>query len=1182
MAVERLRPNSAVLPDPNEALFGPPQPDATAVRRRDPRFDMRITAEQMKTALQLPRLAMPSPDKTITDSRIDKLVSLQGVKNFMSANPRKDSLADKFMQIAINGGDDLNLILDAVFPDIRTGGGTRPVGEAVPISAAAADMAKMSYLWFKSFTGIPFTEKENEYLTERFENSAELFKTVGQDPGGYAIEHPVLTGLALMDAADLSGGGMTAVARASRAMSIMRHLDEIQGNTKKARQVLMDAGVDRRTSKALAPRLAVAETAEDIQSIMADAVVLSPARRQNRVARFRKELAQGQIEDVTKSGKALIDSHWDMVASTKQKIARGLDELDEAIKLGIREEPNWTNEVRVAYRNKLAAMGDDIKRLRADLTRQTFSAARAQDNVLGRISKRTKNLEAVPSTAVPTIRQFEAAMQHQFHISPATDLENALIKGVDLHKLNEVLDLPIFDPFAPDGRLVRGKLARGMAYVQKNFISFERARTAVTRLFGRESMIMQRTPFREQVLSEVIEGETYGRYWEAQIKQAADPVLTKLSDGDLAWLDAPVKTGQGVSSTQGREWMRAGRPEVFRGRDVPLGVQEAGDMMQRGYNTLWRQIVEAGRKWDPDFELGWQKNYVPNTITPEVQNAFIGQSGELWHALKAWAEREGKDLDGIVAAMKPSKDGLSIRRASPIDFERLVDLPAAIELPNGEIVQVLEPDVIRSFYRYTDQVTRRLGTINQFGLDNEKIVRLIQDLGDDSYGRMVATEIWGSYQGFPQAPGAYTSTWGRVFSGMDTMARGFQLSASVIPNTTGIAWVARKWGVERTLGAQRTVWKALRGEEINPAEWKMVQRARSLGAFGEDVLNYLGETELVARTGGPLERIGAASRKSLRVTGLGIVEQNTNKVAAIAALRATEDYLDILRKGNSSAWSRMFRDATPDAIRRELKRDFLFTDADIDRIIKDGFSVQDKARIAQRAPALVNAWRQSPTGRYKLATHPAVQPFLAYTSWVRVRGHMVFDALREAGRGNVGPLLKELGYSQISGEIVIALKDFFRNHERNDPTWKDHALHNMMESAAFGYWGAFLESLKYSASGLGPFKTLHNVVVPPAGDWLDDTYKVIDAAVELAKERTPAEGANFIYELSRMTPAVRATVGGVKHGAEWVFPGDPFDAKGERKKKKFKEDMRRFNDELREIQEDISDQQQKIRRDIER
>lgn len=925
------------------------------------------------------------------------------------------------------------------------------------------------------------------------------------------------------------GAGVTTAAllgkagRAGATAPIFRSadiLDRASGDVRASKAILRELGAGRGVAKAMANRLSRAKTIEDVHVVLADAMSRSATWRQDMLARERKIIAGGDIQHLSSEARDAQQALWEVAAQA---------DADEA---------------KAYYRGAKAREKALRNRQQAE-----FKARRGQENIEKNTMRRIQNLASIPEDATPTLAQLEDSMKHQYRVNRATSVQDAYLSGIDRHTTADLARLPISDPFGPDGRLTVGKIARARQYMGDKFMSFEKADAMTSRLLGRESVLMSRTPHRWAAITAIKQAETTARMIEARAKMPVFDILKgfDLDGPELKWADAETVMPDGTISTNGRAWLADGRPEYFKGEKVPDQIRELGNAMGDVYEDYWKKINAAGKKWDPNFEIGRIKNYVPSEITQDARLALLARSGEHYDALAGWAKKNRgiDDLTGIAEKISPGDALYPTKRSSAIDYSRELNLPTVITMPNGEVLKVLETDFIKSFYHYVDNNSRRIASIEHFGPNSEHVVKLLDDMGNDFFGRNVMHSVWNDFQGIPKSPGVYTNVLGQAMLTAEPIARMFQLSGSVLPNITGTAWVARKWGLANTLRAQQVLIRALDKAKY-PEEWQRVQIHRALGGIAEDVLNYLGETELASRGGSRAERFGKLSHKFLGKTGLKFFEGNTNAVAGIAASHYMEGALDVVKNGKEGAWAKL-TGATSDAMRRELKRDFLFTDADIDRMVANGMDVHDKARVIQTAPALVNAWRISATSRPWIAKNPIIQSMLAYSSWARVRGHMVADAISEAKHFNFKPLAKELGYGVLTGEAVRGLKVFFKNQEYNDKNTWDRIKKDLFESSSFGYWGSIYESLKYVPEAVhGPFSTAAAVAFPPALEWYDGTYQLVGSAMQAYRSGRHADAQKLLDQAMRWSPAGRIALGTARRVTEPF--GDPLGAELARKR----------------------------------
>jgi hypothetical protein len=203
-------------------------------------------------------------------------------------------------------------------------------------------------------------------------------------------------------------------------------------------------------------------------------------------------------------------------------------------------------------------------------------------------------------------------------------------------------------------------------------------------------------------------------------------------------------------------------------------------------------------------------------------------------------------------------------------------------------------------------------------------------------------------------------------------------------------------------------------------------------------------------------------------------------------------------------------------LKRELGRDFLWSEDDMSRIMQNGLTELDRVRISRRAPALTNAFAEGSGTRPVWMRNPLAQRALAYTSFVRIMGNAASDAVKEARHGNVKPVMKMLGYGVLTGEAEIAIKNFFKDRERADKEWYHRLTNDLLSAASAGYMGAVYEDARYAAGtdgGLGD----------KAGKFFDGqiTLPFMSAAAQVGRAvEDVVSGKDPTANARRISPAV--------------------------------------------------------------
>ena len=770
-----------------------------------------------------------------------------------------------------------------------------------------------------------------------------------------------------------------------------------------------------------------------------------------------------------------------------------------------------------AIRDALKAGKITEKKAARQMRRADRVATKQLKDGFKRVNSEMERVRALPRHSPKATELARALRNRQKGVKKAKSRYEAHTRGLDKHTPADVANMPLINLRLEGEVLTRSRYGAFKDFLDKNFLDPSSGWVRFMDVFDRESTILQRTSYGSEAASRFQTAETIGRSIEAGAVEPLGDVLSSLKRGSKNWVSDHMD-----------DWYRQGMPSEWAGGVVPDDVRRFGNLWKKTADGLWAEWARVngwtGKAAQPPIDF-----YLPNAITNQTRQAFIARDGALWERLKEWAETPADQvfeqfsdganvmgggvpggINGITEKFFFKADDLLSARLSPsLEFPRPVDLPSRLRVSmNGrkKIIDITDRNPLTNIGHYLRDASRRIGIVGEFGKGTDEVEKLLQKArkaGDDRT-LDVMRDTWASLQGIAHAPGFYTNPAGRAVLGLESGARALHLSAAVIPNLTGIMWVARKWGLANAMKAQWTVLRAKEslvwGKVKNPL-WKAdaalrLDMDRRYGGWARNALAYQAETELLSAGGtrGVNDLAGGRRFSSavLNPTGLGMVERNTNRVAGMGAMMAVEDMLTRLRKLQVEDVKKL-TGTEPQRLIRELKRDFIFSDDDIARIMSEGMSEADQARVVQRAPALVNAFNEGALGKRRWMRHPVAVRTLAYMSWRRVRGNMVFDAIREAQRGNWRPLMKEFGYSMGAGLSADALRNFSRNQEAEYDFREGGYLPalgvGMMESSAYGLWGAAWENFRYAQYDVLPDREVEAAflaVLPPVVDFVSE------------------------------------------------------------------------------------------------
>ena len=623
----------------------------------------------------------------------------------------------------------------------------------------------------------------------------------------------------------------------------------------------------------------------------------------------------------------------------------------------------------------------------------------------------------------------------------------------------------------------RETLKRGARTIGK-VVSFGEA-------LARPSVKLQRSAPGRKMIQRVIKAETVERTIRANAEVIMDNAINKkypsgkITNKDRAWMKENFKTFHEEGKAMPNERIQ-GFADAWT---------ETADRMSRLAKKVG--VTIRGK------EFKARQNYFPNVLTEKGRLAMEAQRGEIWNAIIADLEKRGKKTEGIeklLADLSPKAEAEAVKRVGSLEHPRLLELPEEVTI-NGKKVKILETDPFEVIPQYISRSSRRMGVIKSFGQGNELARSLIKEAGENIEARQAIENAWNDVQRFAHQPSLEIGTAMKVIRPVENITRAALLSLAQLANVPGEIATVYKAGL-RNSGRAFV-------DSFRKSKTAAFEADRKLGAWSNDVLRDLQTTEdLTGKT-------GRFARKAMKLYGFEGINRHINKVGARAMQLTIEDLFGILRKGESSTFQRI-TGRSQSAVMRQLQRDFFWTTEDIARIKSSGLSIKDKARVAQRAPALINVIGESALDRPSWIRHPVMQRFMSYTSFGRAMGNILADTLKETKNGNFFPLARFLAGQQLAGELEIWLKNFVLNKERTDKGWTDRLINNYLGSMTLGVWGVGYEKLKWAKGnpieGMAP----PNIEVP------------IELGVEMAKAVKNKELPDAFRAVAERIPIWRA------------------------------------------------------------
>jgi hypothetical protein len=471
--------------------------------------------------------------------------------------------------------------------------------------------------------------------------------------------------------------------------------------------------------------------------------------------------------------------------------------------------------------------------------------------------------------------------------------------------------------------------------------------------------------------------------------------------------------------------------------------RESSDLIARAARSVGVKYLGGG-------EFGVRRNYFPHWLTEGARLAMESKGGPVFEAIVAALEKKGMTTEGIrlfLNDISPEREAMTIKRAGSLEHPRLLQLPTEVRV-HGRIIKVLQTDPLEVIPSYIERSSRRLGVIHGFGQGNEVIENLIKRAGDNLEIRGALQGLWSDLQRTNVAPGFQTRIiYRRVIRPVENIMRGPLLSMAQVSNIPGYIAIAYKVGLKNTV----------RGflESFDKRHFAEFEMDRRLGAWSTDIMRDLQTTEDLSGTSGRM------TKRVLRGVGFEAINEHINRVAARGMQYTIEDILAKYRSDKHGVIAKILGEDRAGILRR-LREDFLWSDEHINKIVDQGLSEADRARVAQRGPSLVNVMGESPLDRPSWMRHPLAQMVLAYTSFARAMGNILMDSFRETRHGNFKPLATFLFGQVMAGELSIWLKNLLYNRERADKDWADRLENDLMASMTFGIGGIFWEKFGYA------------------------------------------------------------------------------------------------------------------------
>jgi hypothetical protein len=593
-----------------------------------------------------------------------------------------------------------------------------------------------------------------------------------------------------------------------------------------------------------------------------------------------------------------------------------------------------------------------------------------------------------------------------------------------------------------------------------------------------------------------------------------------------------AKTGQKVNPADLKT--KKGGMSVAKVRDL-LGLQGPIGNAEALAAALDVSLDEIHGSWRKFAKID---NYFPRTFTGAIRKALRRGPGDAtYDELIKVAKAAGIDPKTI---LHESDFAMAIKRNGHLENARIANLPATLTLPDGHTVKVWEDDPFDALIAGIDQSSRRLAIILQFGQFGA--TRAAEEIGQKLFKGGVEGRGGAQKEAFEDVWKQLNEKGHNKFSflteamrGGENIARLAQLSTATISQLSGVMPMAARTGTWPM--AQRLAKVVYAGAAarlgIATRTQAELQMTREMGAWMLDTIGHTAGVEDMAGLSRKLAHVGLTANL-FNATNRGL-----NQVAGLLGMDSLTDAVLGLRDPKSGLLRRAWGlDAA--SMRERLRREFNFTDAEINRMVDSGIdyadyakvrekaasdpayqqAYQDLARAAQMMSARTNVFRETALTRPGILSGKASRVFFAYLSYLRAQGNGLADAVHHASKGNVRPLLTKLVGEAAAGLLISQLKDLFfeREHKEDTPFWVK-LLDWWSEAATFGLVGGVTEDAYWA------FKTDKPSFVSAAQyEWLWNVFMGGPVkAVKKGLKEGAAEGAKDYYKTAaKATPIVRA------------------------------------------------------------
>jgi len=530
-------------------------------------------------------------------------------------------------------------------------------------------------------------------------------------------------------------------------------------------------------------------------------------------------------------------------------------------------------------------------------------------------------------------------------------------------------------------------------------------------------------------------------------------------------------------------------------------------------------VVNSGEKMDIRRPISKQENYIPHVLTQEAIQA-LRIKNRTFEVLEEECKVRGIDVNALAEEHMPMD---RTRRYGSFEYARQADLPYSI-MVDGKKVPILETNPTLIMERHIRRASDRLAFIERYGQDGATKIfdDLYRDILYESGDPTVANQwlwMWQKLQGtykdaWLENMRDYPNAMGAIGAG-ENYARAAQLSMATPLNAiTGPVPIATRYGAARTINSMAktaavSIEKRLHVDMPFLRDTvKNIEKQQEMGVSSEAALRVTAETADVH---------SGVANTLLRAEGMNAINVYLNKVAGLTSEKALMDSLEIMRSNKSEGILRGLWGIDKKGITNFLKEEGRYTDADIQRMVKDGPTYDDISQLAQRSSTITNMFEEGANTMPASMASGWWRRLFAYTSWARLKGATVADAVRYARQGNVRPLVTLLVGDIATGYVQYELMNYLKNRDDRDVSFGEKLFDVAVSAGLGGVYGAVALDIMWSYRGQG------SPLGMPTISWMWDLTMGMGKALITAVEKSPTEGAKQAYfTILRNFPALKA------------------------------------------------------------